>query len=407
MAFWFYVYISSFLSIIFKYYALFNPNAKESVSVRNNQLNQLSIWKKSLPPDANFVQIHCASLGEFEMGKCVGRRLIAVLKNTYVIYSFFSPSGYNHCQLNENEFKCYLPYEQNGAIHSFLKVVNPYLVIFIKYEFWFKYLFHLKANQIPYGFVNLQFQKQPFLFRFSSLRSMVEKSHFLGYNNSKTLELMNADNSSNSFIHKDIRYIHSSSQAEMTPTYSKTKLTFLENKPLIIFGSIWPEDEHIFMPFIQNNKDFYYLVAPHKVDKTYIQNIAKKLKTNNLWSNKDGFSDTNNICIVDTIGDLKYLYRHADLAYIGGGFSEGLHNFAEASIYNIPVFFGPKIENDIAAIKLVESKSAYTVKTKKEFDKLAHTFLEKRQKIDDTDLSEIFTKELHKICSHILETIQT
>ena len=47
------------------------------------------------------------------------------------------------------------------------------------------------------------------------------------------------------------------------------------------------------------------------------------------------------ILIVDRMGILKYLYRYASLAYIGGGFGQGIHNAQEAVPYDIPIIYGP------------------------------------------------------------------
>jgi 3-deoxy-D-manno-octulosonic-acid transferase len=42
---------------------------------------------------------------------------------------------------------------------------------------------------------------------------------------------------------------------------------------------------------------------------------------------------------VDTIGQLSRLYYYCDVAYIGGGFNDGIHNCLEATVYFKPVIF--------------------------------------------------------------------
>ena len=42
-----------------------------------------------------------------------------------------------------------------------------------------------------------------------------------------------------------------------------------------------------------------------------------------------------NILIIDSIGILKYLYRYAQIVYIGGGMGHnGLHNILEPAVFN-------------------------------------------------------------------------
>ena len=45
--------------------------------------------------------------------------------------------------------------------------------------------------------------------------------------------------------------------------------------------------------------------------------------------------------VVDTMGLLSSMYRYGHVAYVGGGFGEGIHNVPEAAIYGVPVLIGP------------------------------------------------------------------
>ena len=45
--------------------------------------------------------------------------------------------------------------------------------------------------------------------------------------------------------------------------------------------------------------------------------------------------------IVDCFGLLSSIYRYADVTYVGGGFSVGIHNVLEAAVWGKPVIFGP------------------------------------------------------------------
>ena len=45
--------------------------------------------------------------------------------------------------------------------------------------------------------------------------------------------------------------------------------------------------------------------------------------------------------IIDNIGMLSSIYQYADYAYVGGGFGVGIHTVLEASVFGMPIFFGP------------------------------------------------------------------
>ena len=51
-----------------------------------------------------------------------------------------------------------------------------------------------------------------------------------------------------------------------------------------------------------------------------------------------------NILIVDIVGILADLYKYSSVAYIGGGFSRGVHSVIEPAVYNNFIGFGPNIE---------------------------------------------------------------
>jgi 3-deoxy-D-manno-octulosonic-acid transferase len=46
--------------------------------------------------------------------------------------------------------------------------------------------------------------------------------------------------------------------------------------------------------------------------------------------------------LVDRMGLLARLYRYGQVAYIGGGFTDGIHSVLEAAAWGVPVIVGPR-----------------------------------------------------------------
>jgi 3-deoxy-D-manno-octulosonic-acid transferase len=66
------------------------------------------------------------------------------------------------------------------------------------------------------------------------------------------------------------------------------------------------------------------------------------------------------ILIIDHVGSLKYLYKHADLAIIGGGFNRiGIHNIIEPAVYGLETLFGPNHRGYQEALDLIAMKAAF------------------------------------------------
>ena len=92
---------------------------------------------------------HCASLGEFEQG----RPLIEEVKKQFpeykILLSFYSPSGYESKKdYALADYVVYLPNDTKSNAKKFVKKVNPNLIFFIKYEFWYNYISALKGRRL-------------------------------------------------------------------------------------------------------------------------------------------------------------------------------------------------------------------------------------------------------------------
>ena len=48
--------------------------------------------------------------------------------------------------------------------------------------------------------------------------------------------------------------------------------------------------------------------------------------------------------IIDKIGILADIYKYCKLAYVGSGFSDGVHSVIEPGVYGCAVSYGPNIE---------------------------------------------------------------
>ena len=52
----------------------------------------------------------------------------------------------------------------------------------------------------------------------------------------------------------------------------------------------------------------------------------------------------NNLIIIDKVGMLADLYKYACLAYVGSGFTTGVHSVIEPAIYGCTISHGPEFE---------------------------------------------------------------
>ena len=63
-----------------------------------------------------------------------------------------------------------------------------------------------------------------------------------------------------------------------------------------------------------------------------------------LSKSKDCEIQNYNCVIVDSVGVLLELYKYTEVAYVGSGFSTGVHSVIEPLAQNCAVCYGPKID---------------------------------------------------------------
>ena len=141
---------------------------------------------------------------------------------------------------------------------------------------------------------------------------------------------------------------------------------FKGSNKLIVVGSGHYEDYKIIINTI-NHSNYKWIIAPHENDEKEMKYIKNKITKKSIkWSN---LKDVENIdvLIIDKIGLLKHLYFYADIVYIGGGFTKGIHNSLEAAVFGKPLIFGPKYSEFQEAEYFVKHKIAFPINTENAF----------------------------------------
>jgi 3-deoxy-D-manno-octulosonic-acid transferase len=110
------------------------------------------------------------------------------------------------------------------------------------------------------------------------------------------------------------------------------------------------------------------VIAPRHLER--IDELEKMLQADSLRyvrasSLGSGSSNGANILLLDTMGDLRALYRRAAVAFVGGSLVKGRggQNPAEAAMASVPVLMGPHHENQREVMRsLVDSGGALVVR---------------------------------------------
>ncbi len=350
--------------IAVKIAALFNPKAKLWVNGRKDIFDKI---KATIKPNEEIYWFHCASLGEYEQGKPLIEKLKTDNNSLKILVTFFSPSGYEY-RKNEVliDYCFYLPIDTKKNAQTFIELIKPKKAFFIKYEFWFFYLQELHQQKIPTYLISGVFRENQLFFKWYGCthKKMLTFFSFFFVQNEKSKQLLNSLKYTNVLVAGDTR-IDRVYKNSLTPKALNLIEKFKANKTIIIGGSTWQPEEKILCDYISSSdKDFKYIIAPHDVSKIHIAEIEKLLGTTNYIKYSEATAENinnYNILIIDNIGILANTYQYTDIAFVGGGFKNSLHNVLEPASFGNVILFGKKHHKFHEAEELLSNNAAYEI----------------------------------------------
>ncbi len=358
------------VSFFLKGIALFNSKIALFVKGRKNTFSYL---QEKISNEDTVIWIHTASLGEYEQGLPIIEKLKVNYPNHKILVTFFSPSGY---EIKKNtsiaDFVCYLPLDTKYNAKKFIELVNPQLVIFVKYEIWPSFLKALNVKQVPVLLTSAIFNKKQLFFKWYGgfMRNSLSYFTHIFVQDQKSIQLLNSIDIKNTTVSGDTRFdrvseiLTNDNSLDFMDSFRQKNLCF-------IAGSTWPQDENLLIQYINSSTtSLKYVIAPHNIKPTHIQElkeaISKKCILYSEVNNKDIFSY--DVLIIDTIGILTKIYSYANIGYVGGGFATGLHNTLEPAVFGIPIIIGPQFDGFKEAKDLVDKKGIIPVTSASDFN---------------------------------------
>lgn len=330
-----------FYGFLIRIASLFNPKAKEWIRGRKDQWEQFPDTKNK-----EVIWFHCASLGEFDQGLPVMNLIKEKNPDTFLLVTFFSPSGYQHFHKRKNaiDFACYLPLDTPKNAQRFIAYFQPKIGIFVKYEFWSHFIFSLKKSNAKIYSISTILRPDHRFFKWYGgfFRKTLHQFDFFFVQNQETAKLLDSIGISECEITGDNRFDRVIENKDSLQVDQRILSFVGTSTSVFIAGSTWEVDEKIILPFVNSTTFEKTIIAPHTMDEKHIQSIQHQLTIPAIrYSQLDNLSNEN-VLILDNIGLLASAYSVAKIAYVGGGFTGSLHNILEPAVFGLPVLFGPK-----------------------------------------------------------------
>jgi len=356
---------------IAKLLGFFNPKAKLWSIGQKQVWGEIAAHEKELEGHP-IIWMHAASYGEFEQGLPIIEAIKLQFPKYKIWLTFFSPSGYLHRKNDPAvDAVTYLPLDSAENAKNFIDKVNPKLIVFIKYEFWFHYLSVAKSKNIPTILASAIFRPDQIFFkRYGSFyRNMLGLfTRVLVQSKDDYNLIAPIITNKKIFITGDTRFdrVVQTAQDETPIPW----IQLLSNHRNMIAGSTWREDELLLSKTTAHFTQLNWIIVPHHVDAKNI-NACKSIFPTAITLTQlleTGTPQTKPIVlIIDRIGLLRMLYKYAFVSYVGGGFGkDGIHNILEPAAFGNPVIWGPNDVKFKEAIGLRTANGGYLIKNEAE-----------------------------------------
>jgi 3-deoxy-D-manno-octulosonic-acid transferase len=361
--------------------------------------------------EGDVIWVHCASLGEFEQGRPLIEAIRKKNPSYKIVLSFYSPSGYEvRKNYKEADVVCYLPSDTRANAKRFISTVNPRMVFFVKYEYWYNYFRELKEVGTPLYLVSAIFRKDQIFFKWYGgwFRKILNNVKCFYIQDEKSAALLDGIGIKAYIVAGDTRFDRVAAIAAAANPIPVVE-NFATGAKVLVAGSTWPADEQIIASYINNSaKDVKLIIAPHMVDESHIQQLERRfaLPVCRYTKVKGEIGADVRVLIIDTIGLLSAIYRYGSVAYLGGGFGKGIHNTLEAATYGMPVIFGPRHLKFKEAIDLKEKGAGFSINDSVEFGNLMERLWDDENKDYLKKSGEAALKYVQSMCGATEEILK-
>jgi len=299
---------------------------------------------------------HASSVGEIEAIHSVMMRLMRDAPAATAVITAMTTAGRDVARRRIPKAAAHLlaPLDNPSAVRAFLRRVRPDLVLIAETELWPNYFWEAKKFGAKIAIINGRISERS-LMRYKRLgklfRRAIQCADLIMAQTAHDVDrfaAMGVDRSR--IVVTGNTKFDPDATAEMPLRHELQE--FAGGRPIFIAGSTAAGEEEIILnAYLELRKEFLALaliVAPrHLVRVPEVEKIISERSLKYVRASAPRFDADADVMILDTMGELRPLYRRATVAFVGGTLNEvrGGQNPAEPASVSVPVMFGPYYEN--------------------------------------------------------------
>lgn len=335
---------------------------------------------KEIPanPSIETIWVHASSLGEYGVARPIIRRLKEE-RRCRVVLTFFSPTGYlavtgMRDSYSEADYIMILPLDTSTNAKVLIDAVRPGRAIFVISELWPNYMSELRRQGIATFLVSALITRRSSSTKWYGglLRDTLRKFtrimvlDSISEHNLREMGISNVSVTGDPLFDNAVAVANQSYRNEIIERFCGQDKVF-------IAGSISDGKDLDIVSYVANaNRKQKFIFVPHEIYEEGLNEIIASIERKSLLysecSADTDFSDVQ-VLIIDFMGALSKIYRYCRYAYVGGGFTPYLHNIIEATVYGLPVAFGPKIYRKNTPSEMVALGIGKVVRNGRELDR--------------------------------------
>jgi 3-deoxy-D-manno-octulosonic-acid transferase len=328
--------------------------------------------KHSLPS----IWLHTVSVGETIAAYPVAQHLLETYPQYVLWVTTTTPTGSARAQDLFSEeitqgrvIHSYMPYDLPDCLARFIKQARPVCAIFMETEVWPNTLAMCNKKNIPCVLINARLSEKSLL-KYQRVISFSQKT-FSQFTHVVAQTLQDAERlgklgAASVTVSGNIKSEVSVSPALVEKASLLRKQWSCEGKKTVVIAASThvSEDEIMLSAYRELHAEYpssRLVIVPRHPERF---SSVKQLCIEQGWqvacrSEGDSITESTQIIIGDTLGELLLFYGASDIAIMGGSFIEhGGHNMLEAAVWGLPIISGPSVYNFAQIAEEMQSQNA-------------------------------------------------
>jgi 3-deoxy-D-manno-octulosonic-acid transferase len=343
------------------YQILFKGKSAGSLRERLGFVPVLPPSDRSSAPEQRVIWFHAVSVGEVLAIRPLIEAVRSMFPDHRLVVSTTTATGQAVARAHLGGARgaggsigfCYFPFDLGFAVKRSMSRISPRLIVLVESELWPNFLKVARDRGIPVLVANGRISDRSYT-RMSRWRLV---SRLLYQNVSLFVMQSRADaerarklgaSADRVVVGGNLKYDVADPKDDEVKVWEG-----LDDLPLLIAGSTSDGEEEIILEAFRQIRsrpgieDARLLIAPRHPERfNAVAELMRKrglsvIRRSDRRNARDGQA-----LLLDTIGELASLYRHASVVFIGGSLvPNGGHNILEPALYARPLIVGPHMEN--------------------------------------------------------------